>query len=162
MPIEDFLRMLIFDYLIGNSDRHQNNWGIILEKDKMKWSPLYDNGSSLCAYIPEEQIDSYLGKDENRWKSLVDTKSKSMIRCTVLDEKRPTQLNVLKYIKENYFSITHCFIERIIAVMSESRICDILNQYSLLGLSENKKYLIYKFLLAKIELLELVYFRKGE
>lgn len=69
----------------------------------MKWSPLYDNSSSLCAYISEEQIENYLGRDKNRWNSLVDTKSKSLLRCEVLDEKRPTHLNVIKYIKEVYF-----------------------------------------------------------
>lgn len=93
----------MFDYLIGNSDRHQNNWAILLEGNKMMWSPLYDNSSSLCAYISEEQIENYWGKDKNRWNSLVDTKSKSLLRCEVLDEKRPTHLNVIKYIKEVYF-----------------------------------------------------------
>lgn len=29
VPIDDFLKMLIFDYLIGNSDRHQSNWAMI-------------------------------------------------------------------------------------------------------------------------------------
>ena len=63
--------MLVFDYLIGNSDRHQNNWAIIIKDQKMEWSPLYDNSSSLCAYILEEQIAGYLGKDKNRWNSLM-------------------------------------------------------------------------------------------
>lgn len=61
-PIENFLKMLMFDYLIGNSDRHQNNWAMILEEDTISWSPLYDNSSSLCAYILDEQVESYLGK----------------------------------------------------------------------------------------------------
>lgn len=42
VPIEGFLKMLMFDYLIGNSDRHQNNWAILIKNDKMEWSPLYD------------------------------------------------------------------------------------------------------------------------
>ena len=69
--------MLMFDYLIGNSDRHQNNWAILIENGKMQWSPLYDNSSSLCAYISEKNIPNYMGKDKNRWNSLIDTKSKT-------------------------------------------------------------------------------------
>lgn len=47
VPVEDFLDMVIFDYLIGNTDRHQNNWAIVEENGKMTWSPLYDNSSSF-------------------------------------------------------------------------------------------------------------------
>lgn len=32
--IEAFYKMLLFDYIIGNSDRHQENWGIISETTK--------------------------------------------------------------------------------------------------------------------------------
>ena len=158
----DFLKMLIFDFLIGNSDRHQSNWAIVLEENKMKWSPLYDNSSSLCAYIPEEQINSYLGKDKNRWRALVDTKSKSLIRCTVFDEKRPTHLTVLKYLKENYYKETYEFSEKIVAVMTEKQICDILKQYSAYELSDSKKVLICNFLLSKIQMLKEVYFGEEE
>ena len=42
-----FFDMVIFDYLIGNTDRHQNNWAIVEENGKMTWSPLYDNSSSF-------------------------------------------------------------------------------------------------------------------
>lgn len=73
VPIDDLLKMLMFDYLIGNSDRHQNNWAILIENGKMQWSPLYDNSSSLCAYISEKNIPNYMGKDKNRWNSLIDT-----------------------------------------------------------------------------------------
>ena len=160
VPIESFLKMLIFDYLIGNSDRHQNNWAILLEGDKRKWSPLYDNSSSLCAYISEEQIGSYLGKDKKRWNALVDTKSKSLLRCKVSDEKRPTHLTVLQYMKENYFAETNSFAEKIISVMTEEQICDILGQYSAEELSDSKKKLISKYLLAKRQILMEVYFGK--
>lgn len=45
--------MLFFDTLIGNSDRHQQNWGMVFtgsdDEHDAKWylSPLYDNGTSL-------------------------------------------------------------------------------------------------------------------
>ena len=162
VSIDGFLKMLMFDYLIGNSDRHQNNWAIIIEDGKMEWSPLYDNSSSLCAYISEEQIASYLGKDKNRWNSLVDTKSRSLLRCKELDEKRPTHLKVLKYLKENYYEETCGFAKNIVAVMTEKQIYDILRSYSKEELSDNKKQLILKYLLEKRQMLKTVYFGEEE
>ena len=161
VSIEGFLKMLVFDYLIGNSDRHQNNWAILIEDDKMEWSPLYDNSSSLCAYIPEEQITGYFGKDKNRWNSLVDTKSRSLLRCREFDEKRPTHLKVLKYLKENYFEETRGFAGKIVTIMTEKQIYDILNPYSE-ELSDNKKELISKYLLEKRRMLRAVYFGEEE
>lgn len=162
VSIEGFLKMLMFDYLIGNSDRHQNNWAIIIEDDKMVWSPLYDNSSSLCAYISEEQIAGYFGKDKNRWNSLVDTKSRSLLRCKVLDEKRPTHLKVLKYLKGNYFEETCGFAKRIVTIMTEKQIYDILKLHSKEELSDNKKKLILKYLLEKRHMLRIVYFGEEE
>lgn len=151
VPIDDLLKMLMFDYLIGNSDRHQNNWAILIENGKMQWSPLYDNSSSLCAYISEKNIPNYMGKDKNRWNSLIDTKSKSLIRCREIDEKRPTHLEVLKYLKENYFDDTYVFAKNIVSLLTEENIYRILDLYSEDGLSEKKKMLILKFLLDKIK-----------
>ncbi|MFR1833657.1 MAG: HipA domain-containing protein [Lachnospiraceae bacterium] len=162
VSIESFLKMLVFDYLIGNSDRHQNNWAIIIKNDKMEWSPLYDNSSSLCAYILEEQIAGYLGKDKNRWNSLIDTKSRSLLRCKEFDEKRPTHLMVMKYLKENYFGETCGFVKKIVTVMTEKQIYDILKSYLKEELSDNKKKLISKYLLEKKQMLRTVYFGEEE
>lgn len=162
VSIDNFLKMLIFDYLIGNSDRHQSNWAIIMENNKMSWSPLYDNSSSLCAYISENQIESYFGKDKNKWKSLVDTKSKSMLCCTVYDERRPTHLTVMKYIKDNYFTYTCSFVEKIVELVNDEHIKGILNMFSESELSDKKKKLICKFLISKVQMLEEVYFGKGD
>lgn len=158
VSIDGFMKMILFDFLIGNSDRHQNNWAVIKDQTEMRWSPLYDNSSSLCAYVKEEQIDSLLGKDKKRWQALVDTKSKSLIRCTVNEEKRPTHLDVLKYMKENYFDKTYDIAEKISMTLTEDKICDILSDYQRIDLSDKKKELIKKFLQCKIDMLREVYF----
>ena len=89
--IKHILKMIIFDILIGNSDRHPSNWGIIIHVDTFKgvesnFCPLYDNGSSLCAYVNEEDIENIL-KDKMRFGALIDTKSQSAIGWKI---KRPT------------------------------------------------------------------------
>lgn len=154
--------MLLFDYLIGNSDRHQSNWAMVSSNGIMKWSPLYDNSSSLCAYIAEEQIKSYLGKDKVRWNSLVDTKSRSLIRCKETDSNRPTHFEVLNYIKNNYYEETYQFVKKSISVMTESNISAMVGKYLSNELSEDRKLLIKKYLLWKAKKMEEVYFGKEE
>lgn len=44
---KDFVKIMIFDALIGEQDRHEENWGITERQGKYYISPLYDNGDSL-------------------------------------------------------------------------------------------------------------------
>jgi hypothetical protein len=37
--LKDFVKILIFDSIIGNSDRHQSNWGFIKTTERFKLSP---------------------------------------------------------------------------------------------------------------------------
>lgn len=39
--------MALFDAFIGNTDRHQENWGVIFKVNHCILSPLFDNGTSL-------------------------------------------------------------------------------------------------------------------
>ena len=136
-------------FLIGNTDRHQSNWALIMENKSFKLSPLYDNSSSLCAYVKEEKIDHYLGNDRLLWKSLVDTKSKSIIRIKNRDEKQPTHLDILRYLKKNYYDQTIDIVKKIETLVTEDAICAILDKYEEV-LSIKRKKLISNYLLSKV------------
>lgn len=153
---DSFLPLLVFDFLIGNTDRHQSNWALILENGKLSLSPLYDNSSSLCAYVKEDRIKQYLGKDMLLWKSLVDTKSRSIIRITGHDKKAPTHLEMLKFLKKQYYRETKDIVKTMEERISEEAVCRILDKYKE-SLSEEKRALIKKYILAKIEMLKNVY-----
>ena len=153
---ENFLSIVVFDYLIGNTDRHQSNWAFLMKDKNITLSPLYDNSSSLCAYVSESRIDQYLGKDQLLWKSLVDTKSKSLIRITVNDKKLPTHTEILRFIKKNYFDQTKIITDRIEKFVTEVNVCDILEKYDEV-LSEKRKILIKKYLLSKIQIMDTIY-----
>ena len=162
VDVSNVFNMIIFDYLIGNSDRHQNNWALIWNKPLFSFSPLYDNSSSLCAYLSDEQIEGYLGNDNLRWRSLVESKSKSLIRRTMDDEVRPTHLEMMRYLHTNYYGDTYLFVKKVISVVTSDKICDILNTYSDEELPEKKKIIIKKFLLSKVEDLRTLYFGEEE
>ena len=54
---EHFWNMFIIDALIGNTDRNNSNWGIILRKDGSKEiAPVYDNGNCLNSKWDDEKM----------------------------------------------------------------------------------------------------------
>lgn len=50
----DFIKIMIFDALVGEQDRHEENWGISIIQGKYKMSPLYDNGCNLLREFKDE------------------------------------------------------------------------------------------------------------
>lgn len=152
--LKDLLQMLIFDYLIGNSDRHQNNWAIIKKGDGgYKFSPLYDNSSSLCSYILEQNVKHYLENDLRILHSIVRTKSKSIVRIDKNSKKRPTHEDILIYIIEHYHNEVSDFIEQILLKVNTYEIDRILANYLEIMLSTDRKRLIKIFLLEKVKLM---------
>lgn len=47
---------LAFDALIGNVDRHPDNWGVLFSEEGAKFAPIFDNGSSLGYELDDEQV----------------------------------------------------------------------------------------------------------
>lgn len=162
IEFKEFLKVPVFDYLIGNSDRHQSNWGILISDGNKVLSPLYDNSSSLCAYLSEKQVNGYLGNDFVHWRSLIDTKSKSIIRRTYCEKNRPTHLQMMSYIKENYYSETYELVKKVVDRVTTDWICGILNEYVETELSETRKKVILQFLVSKVANINKLYFGEEE
>lgn len=152
--LTDLLKMLVFDYLIGNSDRHQNNWALIQDSNgNLKFSPLYDNSSSLCCYVKENDIPNILGRDLNRIRALVDTKSRSIVRLDKKAKRTPRHYEVLSYIWENYNKEIAGFVELIKVEINETAVNKILSKYPEDILNNDRKILIKKFLAEKVKLM---------
>lgn len=155
---EEMIHMLIFDFLIGNSDRHQNNWALIKDtkRGEFHFSPLYDNSSSLCCYLTEEKVSSYLGNDKLLFMSLIDSKSKSIIRIDKTLKKQPTHYQMLKYLHQAYHKYTSCFLDTVLEKINRQSIENIITKYADDYLSEQRKKLIVRFLIEKTKLIRLM------
>ena len=55
---EKFWDMFVIDSLIGNTDRHNGNWGFLLNKktSQVIFSPIYDCGSCLNPMLEDEEL----------------------------------------------------------------------------------------------------------
>lgn len=59
----DFVKMLVFDAIVGNNDRHFYNWGIIVDVEKKKkptFAPIFDTARGLYWNNKEEFIKESL------------------------------------------------------------------------------------------------------
>ncbi len=56
--INKFWNMFIVDSLIGNTDRHNGNWGFLInnETKEIKFAPIYDCGSCLNPMLKDEYL----------------------------------------------------------------------------------------------------------
>lgn len=86
-----FFDMFIVDALIGNTDRHNGNWGFILNNNtkEVSFSPIYDCGSCLNPMLDDNDI---LALDENEIKNL----AINCYSCIKLEDKK---INYMAYIK---------------------------------------------------------------
>lgn len=67
---------MIFDALVGETDRHAENWGVITDINGYRISPLYDNGDNLLRdfknsnlaekyYNGTKDFDSYIKRPQS-------------------------------------------------------------------------------------------------
>lgn len=76
-----FLGYLMLDALVGNQDRHDENWGLILLSDgRITLAPTFDHASSLGRNErDEERIERLTTKDEGRSMERYVTRARSAL-----------------------------------------------------------------------------------
>lgn len=87
-----FWDMFVVDSIIGNTDRHNGNWGFLSNKTtgKVEFSPIYDCGSCLNPMLEDEQIANM---NDTELKNLV-------INCYSCLKENGKKINYMSYIKQ--------------------------------------------------------------
>lgn len=172
LEIDEFYKIVIFDILIGNSDRHHSNWAILARGIVYKtpedmfdvffnysMSPLYDNGSSLCAYEDNNNLEIFF-KDKMKFEALVNTKSKSAIGWE--DERTIRHFELLKKIKDNAYDGTIQYVEKIKTNINEEKIDKILSEFNNNIISIDMKKLLKMYILERRKRILRIYDLKDE
>ena len=81
--LNSFWDMFVIDALIGNSDRHFGNWGVLEKDGDVSFSPIYDCGSSLGALLDDEEMKKLMAAD-----NLFKNKEFNVASCYSMDGKR--------------------------------------------------------------------------
>ncbi len=161
---ENFKRMLIFDCLIGNNDRHDENWGLLYGSaiSQIRLAPIYDNASCLTSGENEEKVEKLL-QNETMLNQYINNSKPPNLYLNTSDSTHYKHFEIIQYlidkeqnstvdligdiVKKDYLSYTKYVLEQIHHI-------DVPDLYKL---SDNRVELIYKILeLRKKKLEELI------
>ncbi|MFC1546442.1 HipA domain-containing protein [bacterium] len=97
--LELWIKYFVFDALIGNTDRHQDNWGILNRKKGKYLSPAFDNGTSMGYEILEENILKF--NDENYLEKYIN-KGYHHIKLSQTDQTHVKHLQLIEELINRY------------------------------------------------------------
>ena len=144
---EKFWDMFIIDGLIGNPDRHNGNWGIVLnaKTNNIEFSPIYDCGSCLNPMLEDKQI----GK-------ISDSELKNLaINCYSCIKEDGKKINYMTYIKTMNNEECNNAVKRIFKKIDLKRITDFIQKTEYM--SKIRKEFYEKIITLRYEILEQVY-----
>lgn len=101
---KEFYEMILCDYLIGNSDRHQDNWGFLFNKDReiVGFAPVFDFDHAFKADIESKCLPMYLiGRSMNQIGS-----AKEAAEYLKLDLNKLINLSNNQFIKDRLLLLT--------------------------------------------------------
>ena len=148
---DKFWEMLVVDTLIGNPDRHSDNWGFIERKGEIKFAPIYDCGSALSPLLSDEQMEKIM-ESEAEFKNreynitLAFKYEGERISCPSFYKKAPMELEMA--------------LSRVVPKIDFEKIDEIIAKTE--GLSEIRKKYLKKALHYRYDKILLSAFRKYE
>lgn len=113
----NFVRMLVFDAIVGNNDRHYYNWGVITDtygNEQPRFSPIYDTARALFWNLGENSVRDFF-KDENRLRQRVSSYvSKSSPKIGVEKKVNITHIEMISKLMGTSFSGTRDVVQSLI------------------------------------------------
>lgn len=136
-----FIRLMLFDALVGETDRHEENWGVEITKDGYEFSPLYDNGCNLLREFRNEEYAAKYYDDIQRFDAYI-YKSKTYI-FKEDNKHRYKHFELIEYLNEEYHDILVKEI-RNLNKLTDDKIENIVNKIpNELLTDKHKEYIIY-------------------
>ena len=135
----EYIKMLIFDCLIGNNDRHDENWGLLYDRDRklFKLAPIYDNASCLTSGESEERVSKLLSNSEMLDKYITKGRPPNLY-LSYFDEKHYNHFEIMQYLVEKDDNVTF-LIDEMLKVDYLSYTKDIVEEIQQLDVPENHK-----------------------
>ena len=150
-----FWKMFAADALLGNFDRHNGNWGVIVNENTMevRMAPVYDNGSCLYPQLTDEQMKAIMKEPkeiENRIYVFPNSALKEQDRkinyfSFLSTTKNKDCIEALRYVQQHYNE------EKIKNILAKAPISNVKKEFYLLIIKERKNKIIDKALELQIE-----------
>lgn len=108
---QDFLDMIVFDYIIENKDRHLGNFGFIIDnttQELISFAPLFDHGYALMSNAMSGDFDKNLARYSESHPSF-NTKNITLARYVVdKDKQRYKHWTKILRLKLDYINWFNC------------------------------------------------------
>lgn len=135
-----FVRIMIFDALIGEQDRHEENWGITEKNGEFYISPLYDNGDSLLREFKNSENARKYYKGIKSFDAYIERSKTIIYKENNMEKYRHFEL--IQYLFDNFPLLVIPEIEKL-KILTDDLIEEIVNKIpDELLTSEHKKYII--------------------
>lgn len=154
----NFLEMIVFDTIIGNTDRHTENWAFIQQNNdyvhSYSFAPVYDSGSCLGREFTEEKVTQMLDNESFIQKYIRNCKSEIRWHNTKLN-----LFELVANIYTQYPSLTQMIMEKVVKILPNKQIeaivvnidANVIPYVTETFLTPNRKKLITKLLEKRIE-----------
>lgn len=141
-----FWDIFIVDALIGNYDRHNGNWGILVndETQEVKMAPIYDCVSCLCSQLTDEQMKKIL---ENKAK----LNNRIYNRPTSTITENDKRINYYDFISSLKNKDCNAALERVYSKIDMNKIEDIIDNMPII--SKIRKRFYKEFLKGRYEII---------
>ena len=142
-----FWNMFIIDSLIGNTDRHNGNWGFLLntKTKQIILSPIYDCGSCLNPMLEDEQINK-----------MSDIELKNLaINCYSCLKENGKKINYITYIKQMKNEECNSAIKRLFNYIDIEKIKKFIDEIDCM--TKERKNFYKKIIEIRYEYIEKVY-----
>lgn len=144
---EKFWNMFIIDSIIGNTDRHNGNWGFLVNKKtkKIEFSPIYDCGSCLNPMLEDSDIEKMNVED---FKNIV-------LNCYSCLKENNKKINYMTFIKSRKNNECNEALKRMFNKIDIETIDSFINDISCI--SDVRKDFYKKIISMRYDILKKVY-----
>lgn len=139
--INKFWEMFIVDSLIGNTDRHNGNWGFMKDNTtkEITFAPIYDCGSCLNPLLDDEEI-----------KNITETEIKNLaLNCYSCLKQNGKKISYAQYIEETQNTYCNNAIKKIVPKIDMEKIKEFIE--SIPCISDVRKNFYIEILMQRYE-----------
>lgn len=155
---EKFIGIMVFDALIGETDRHEENWGLLKRNDIYSLSPIYDSSCNLLRQLKDSKYA------EKIYNGTIDFNKFIMNSKTYIykEEQKRTykHFELIQKLYEEYPIVVAKELENL-KRLTNRKINNILNKLPDGIINAKHKEYIYRYLIKRKEIL-LGILKKGE
>ena len=129
---DKFWDMFVIDSIIGNTDRHNGNWGFILNKktNQVTFAPIYDCGSCLNPIYEDSQIENLT---EQELKNLA-------INCYSCIKVNGKKINYMSYINQMKDEMCNEAIKRVFEDIKIDKILSFIDEIDAISMVRKEFY----------------------